>query len=55
MTLTVTDQQAEADFDVLLDLIARGETVEILRRGRPVALLVPIQDGETQRDDSTAP
>ena len=29
----------------LLRLVARGETVEITDRGRPVALLAPIPDG----------
>ncbi|HXR36857.1 MAG TPA: type II toxin-antitoxin system prevent-host-death family antitoxin [Candidatus Binataceae bacterium] len=32
---------AKSHLSALLDRVARGETIEITRRGRPVALLAP--------------
>jgi prevent-host-death family protein len=35
---------AKTQFSALLERVARGETIEITRRGLPVARLVPIAD-----------
>lgn len=35
--------EARKRFGVLLDRVTSGETVEITRRGRPVARLIPVQ------------
>jgi prevent-host-death family protein len=40
---------AKTHFSQLLDAVERGETIVILRHGRPVARLVPDEDGRRQR------
>lgn len=32
-----------------LDIVERGETVRIMRHGKPVADLVPVRKGETEK------
>jgi prevent-host-death family protein len=41
MTIRVTATEAKARILALLDDVAAGEEVEITRRGRPVARIVP--------------
>jgi len=43
MTIRVTAAEAKARLLSLLDKVAAGEDVEITRRGRPVARLVPVR------------
>lgn len=38
-----------ANASAMLDLVERGETVRILRHGKPVAELVPVQPEVAQR------
>jgi prevent-host-death family protein len=40
---------AKTHFAQLLDAVEHGETIVILRHGRPVARLVPDQEGRRQR------
>ena len=46
---TVGAYDANTDLARLLDRVARGETLTITRRGRPVARLVPVEDDELSR------
>ncbi len=41
MSITLTATEAKAKILSLLDQVAKGEEVEITKRGRPVARLVP--------------
>jgi prevent-host-death family protein len=41
--------EAKTHFSALLERVANGETIEITRRGRPVALLTP-PERPAQRD-----
>jgi prevent-host-death family protein len=41
--------EAKTHFSALLERVANGETIEITRRGRPVALLTP-PERPVQRD-----
>ena len=41
-----------ANASAMLDLVERGETVRILRHGKPVAELVPIQPDAAERQPS---
>jgi prevent-host-death family protein len=41
MTTKVTATEAKARLLGLLDVVAQGEVIEITKRGRPVARLVP--------------
>jgi prevent-host-death family protein len=38
-----------ANASAMLDLVVQGETVRVLRHGKPVADLVPVQDGPADR------
>ena len=38
-----------ANASAMLDLVAQGKTVRIMRHGKPVADLVPVQDGKTTK------
>jgi len=44
---------AKTQFSALLERVARGETIEITRRGMPVARLVPIES-ESRMDRQQA-
>ncbi len=44
--IRVTLAEAEKDLDTLLDQVETGETVEISRDGKPVALLVATEQPE---------
>ena len=46
-TLPLSEFRANAS--AMLDLVERGETVRILRHGKPVADLVPVQPEEAQQ------
>lgn len=46
-TLPLSEFRANAS--AMLDLVERGETVRILRHGKPVADLVPVQPEEVQQ------
>ena len=41
-----------ADISSMIDLVQQGETVRILRHGKPVADLVPVQDPPVARQPS---
>ena len=46
-TLPLSEFRANAS--AMLDLVERGETVRILRHGKPVADLVPVRDEASER------
>ncbi len=49
---SVTEVQAsvaKTHFSQLLDEVERGQTIVILRRGKPIARLVPDEEGRRQR------
>jgi prevent-host-death family protein len=46
-TLPLSEFRANAS--AMLDLVEQGETVRILRHGKPVADLVPVRDSATER------
>ena len=46
---TVGVYEARIHLPRLLDRVARGESLTITRRGRPVARLVPVEDDELSR------
>lgn len=46
-TLPLSEFRANAS--AMLDLVERGETVRILRHGKPVADLVPVQAQQAQK------
>jgi prevent-host-death family protein len=43
MDSTVGSYEAKTHLPALLDRVARGETITITKRGKPVAQLVPVQ------------
>ncbi len=45
---------AKANLSRLLDRVARGEEITIVRAGRPVAKLVPIRPSGDRREPGTA-
>ncbi len=45
---TATVRQLRNEFGRLSKWLARGETIEILKRGRPVANLVPKNNGKSK-------
>ena len=38
-----------ANASAMIDLVEKGETVRILRHGKPVAELVPVRDGAAEK------
>lgn len=46
---SVGANEAKTHLARLLDRVARGETLTITRRGRPVARLVPVEDDAVSR------
>lgn len=48
--MTVGAQEARIRFAELLDLVAQGETVLIMRRGQPIARLTPFPLEDTAAD-----
>ncbi|HVR54350.1 MAG TPA: type II toxin-antitoxin system Phd/YefM family antitoxin [Pseudorhodoferax sp.] len=46
-TLPLSEFRANAS--AMLDLVEKGETVRILRHGKPVADLVPVRDDAAER------
>ncbi|MBM3583993.1 MAG: type II toxin-antitoxin system prevent-host-death family antitoxin [Alphaproteobacteria bacterium] len=46
--------EAKTHLSALLDRVARGETIEITRRGKPVARLVPATEPEEARRQRAA-
>ncbi|MDE0125652.1 MAG: type II toxin-antitoxin system prevent-host-death family antitoxin [Bryobacterales bacterium] len=51
---TVGAYEAKTHLPRLLDRVARGESLTITRRGRPVARLVPVKDDELRRSRRAA-
>ena len=47
--LIVPLSEFRANASALIDLVEKGETVRILRHGKPVAELVPMQSQESQK------
>ena len=47
--LSVGTFEAKNKLSALLERVERGEVVEITRRGRPVARLVPANDGRDRK------
>ena len=47
--LSVPLSEFRANASALIDLVEKGETVRILRHGKPVAELVPMQSQEPQK------
>lgn len=45
----VQSSDAKAGLPQLLDEVERGETIVIIRHGRPIARLVPETDGRTEQ------
>lgn len=43
--IEVTVEEAEAEFERLMDAVARGERVVIVRGGEAVAALMPVHEG----------
>ena len=52
-TLPLSEFRANAS--AMLDLVERGETVRIMRHGKPVADLVPVRDEAPVRQPSWKP
>ena len=46
MTMTFTEFRKNAS--AVLDRVERGESVEVLRHGKPVAKIIPVIQGEVQ-------
>ncbi len=46
---TIALSEFRANASALIDLVAHGETVRILRHGKPVAELVPVKAPQTDR------
>jgi prevent-host-death family protein len=46
--------EAKTHFSALLERVAQGETIEITRRGKPVARLVPATESEEARRQRAA-
>lgn len=51
---TVGAYEAKTHLARLLDRVARGESLTITRRGRPVARLVPVEDDQLSRSRRAA-
>ena len=51
---TVGVCKAKSHLARLLDRVARGESLTITRRGRPVARLVPVEDDELRQSRRAA-
>lgn len=51
---TVGAFEAKTHLSRLLDRVARGESLTITRRGRPVARLVPVEDDKLRRSRRAA-
>lgn len=49
---TMALSEFRANASAMLDLVEKGETVRILRHGKPVADLVPVQQQAAQRPPS---
>ena len=49
---TVPLSEFRANASAMLDLVEKGETVRILRHGKPVAELVPLQPGPPAKTPS---
>ena len=47
--ITVPLSEFRANASAMIDLVEKGETVRILRHGKPVAELVPMQPQELQK------
>jgi prevent-host-death family protein len=45
---TMSLSEFRANASEMLDLVEKGETVRILRHGKPVAELVPVRDGQAE-------
>ena len=46
---TIPLSEFRANASAMIDLVAQGETVRILRHGKPVAELVPVRSGSEPR------
>ena len=46
---TIALSQFRANTSAMIDLVERGETVRILRHGKPVAELVPVKAADAAR------
>ena len=46
MGKTIGSFEAKTKLSFLLDQVAKGETITITKRGRPMAQLVPIREGD---------
>ncbi|MCL2850322.1 MAG: type II toxin-antitoxin system prevent-host-death family antitoxin [Micrococcales bacterium] len=51
---TVSATQANRSFSRLLGQVMKGETVTILSRGRPVAVISPVDDVAARRQQAKA-
>jgi prevent-host-death family protein len=51
---TMTDEEAQRDFDQLLDRVERGEIIAITRRGKVIAWLAPWAHGEQRQTNAPA-
>ncbi|MCL2423050.1 MAG: type II toxin-antitoxin system prevent-host-death family antitoxin [Micrococcales bacterium] len=51
---TVSATQANRSFSRLLGQVMKGETVTILSRGRPVAVISPVDDAVARREQAKA-
>ena len=49
MMHTVGSYEAKTHLPELLERVAKGDTVTITKRGRPIARLVPLDDAERPR------
>jgi len=49
VTRSITATELKASIFAVLEAVARGEVVEISKRGRPVARLVPVSDPDSIR------
>ncbi len=52
---TVTVQDARRQFDELLDLVARGEEVELTDATKPIARIVPIASDLDEKEVDWSP
>ena len=51
---SISAREANQGFSKLLAQVAKGEEVVITRRGKPVARLVPVQDGAAAKKREAA-
>ena len=47
---TMSASEANRHFSSLLRAVAGGESVTVLSRGKPVAMVVPVESGEDERE-----